>query len=124
MFIILSYILCCIVSLVIYKSVVTKRLVKLIIINFFLVYVIFLLGVYSQEFYLEYKLNSFDLDGDGFFTENEITPEQAQYMSLVVGDVGRTFAPITGLLFSIVYSIFYLVIIKFYQLFKRKRMTY
>lgn len=120
MFIVLSYILCCIASLAIYKSVANEKVVKLVVINFFLVYVIFLLGVYGHEFYLEYKLSVFDLDGDGFFTEDEITPEQEKYMSLAVGDVGRTFAPVTGLLFSFIYSIFYLMIIKFYQLFKHK----
>ncbi|MFD2177080.1 hypothetical protein [Veronia pacifica] len=57
--------------------------------------------------YIEHKLNSdlaaFDLDGDGFFSDSEVTPEQEKAMSRVTADTGRTFAPFIGAIFAAIY---------------------
>ncbi|RPG35681.1 MAG: hypothetical protein CBB72_005250 [Muricauda sp. TMED12] len=45
-------------------------------------------------------LQKFDTNGDGFFTANEISPEQKEAMQKVVSDTGRNFAVFTGLIFS------------------------
>lgn len=44
--------------------------------------------------FLTIYLNSFDLDGDGFFSGDEITPEQQQAMQRVSNDTGRALAPL------------------------------
>ena len=67
------------------------------------VYVFLVLGAVYVDFKLEADLAEFDLNGDGFFSGAEITPEQQQAMLLVVADTGRTFAPITGVVFSLIY---------------------
>ncbi len=54
---------------------------------------------------MEYKLGTFDLNKDGFFSEDETTKAQRHYMDLVVGDTGRSFLPITGLFYSAVYAL-------------------
>lgn len=55
------------------------------------------------DFKLEADLAEFDLNGDGLFSGVEVTPEQQQAMQLVVADTGRTLAPITGGIFSVIY---------------------
>lgn len=95
--------------------------IKLTIVNFIFVYILFLLAIYCYEIYLEYKLDSFDLNSDGFFTGEENTPEKEKYMSLVVNDTGRTFAPITGLIFSFAYSVIFLLVLKLYRTSKQDK---
>ena len=92
---------------------------RLAVVNFLLTYGTIVLGVYAYEIYLDFKLASFDLDGDGIFSGQERTPEQKKYMRMVTWDTGRTFAPITGLLFSFLYSALYYCILKIYEVFRR-----
>ena len=118
MYIVLFVSLCLLVSLAVYLGVNkysgNVSPVKLTIINFIFVYIFFVLGVYCYEIYLEYRLDSFDLNGDGFFTGEENTPEKEKYMSLVINDTGRTFAPFTGLIFSFLYAVIFLCALKLY----------
>ncbi len=84
----------------------------LAVINFFGMYVILMDLVVSQNHYLDYQLNKFDLNGDGFFGGTEITKEQEETMERVTNDTGRTFAPITGFIFCLLHSsIFYLFLV-------------
>lgn len=53
-----------------------------------------------QDINLKLALQKFDLNGDGFFNGNEITPQQSEAMQKVVSDTGRTFSVISGLLFA------------------------
>lgn len=86
--------------------------IKVAIVNFVAVYILFLLVIYCYDIYLEYRLGLFDLNGDGFFGGAENTPEKEKYMSLVVNDAGRALAPFTGFLFSFLYSLLLLSILK------------
>ena len=92
---------------------------RLAVANFFATYAVIVLGVYMYEIYLEIKLASFDLDGDEIFSEKERTPEQQGYMRLVTWDTGRTFAPITGLIFAFLYSVLYFCVLKGYEALRR-----
>ena len=69
-------------------------------------YALLLLSVHFLNEEIEKTLYSFDLDGDGGFSENEITPGQQKAMDDFVGDTGRAMAPITGAVFSLVYVAF------------------
>lgn len=63
---------------------------------------------------LRNNLNSFDLNNDGFFTGNEINDAQREALRKVSSDTGLTFAPITGILYSIIYFTFlYLLLQRF-----------
>ena len=59
--------------------------------------------------YVNHKLDAelavFDLDGDGFFGGEEITPEQEAAMQRVVHDTGRALAPYVGAVFSVIYFV-------------------
>lgn len=93
---------------------------KLVIVNFIVLYLLILFSVYSYEIYLEYKVSTFDLDGDGFFSIEENTAEYAEYSSKLTNDVGRTFAPITGFVFSFLCSTLFFFILKLSEIVKRR----
>ena len=52
---------------------------------------------------LDAELAAFDLNGDGSFSGSELTPAQSEAMDRVVDDTGRALAPITGILYSVLY---------------------
>lgn len=79
------------------------RSVSISAISAVLVYLLILGSVTFIEFKLDAELAAFDLNGDGVFSGSEITPEQEHAMHQVIADTGRTFAPITGAVFSIFY---------------------
>jgi len=68
-----------------------------------LVYITIISIVVYTNYELDTELDAFDLNGDGFFSDDEITPEQKIAMDRVVNDTGRNFAPITGAIFSFIY---------------------
>ncbi len=53
-----------------------------------------------QDISLQLALQKFDLNSDGFFSGNEITPQQSEVMQKFVSDTGRTFSVISGLLYA------------------------
>ncbi len=85
---------------------------KLIVANFLTMYVIIVGSVFLYDIYLSYKLSKFDLDGDGIFSGEEITPEQDKYLNLNAHDTGRLFAPITGFIFSLFQSIAFWIVFR------------
>lgn len=93
---------------------------RLALINFVIIYLLIIISVFVYDIYLKYKVSTFDLDGDGFFTSEEWTPEYAKYSSRLVNDVGRNFAPVTGFIFSFLHSILFFVILTLYRIIKRK----
>ena len=60
-----------------------------------ILYISILLAIYLYDLQLELEVNQFDLDGDGFFSDSEQTPEQREAMRSLTSDTGRKFAPIT-----------------------------
>ena len=53
---------------------------------------------------LKARLYELDTNGDGTFTNAEITPEVKRRLEAVSSDTGRTFAPFTGLPMSAIWS--------------------
>lgn len=51
------------------------------------------------------NLERFDLNGNGVFNGDEITPEQQQAMKKVTNDTGRALAPFTGAIVSLIYNL-------------------
>lgn len=75
---------------------------------FLLIYLVILIFVIYQDISLDLNLKSFDVDENGTFTNDEITPKQQEAMRKVSLDTGRNFAYLTGLLYSaiIVWPVF------------------
>lgn len=92
------------------KITVGKKKLLLALMQIFVFYVSVLVEVSIYDYQLEKQLYSFDLNGDGIFSGSEITPEQEEAMIKFIGDTGRTFAPITGAIFSFMYFPFALLI--------------
>lgn len=67
-------------------------------------YVILLASVQALEHALEVELYTHDLDGDRSFSESEMTADAERAMKRVTNDTGRTFAPITGVPITFVWT--------------------
>lgn len=81
-----------------------KHKVILAIVSVVLVYASLMLQVHLIDARLEKELYVFDLNGDGVFSGLEINPAQEEAMANLVNDTGRAMAPITGAIFSILYT--------------------
>lgn len=68
------------------------------------VYASLMLQVHLIDARLEKELYAFDLNGDGVFSGLEINPAQEEAMANLVNDTGRAMAPITGAVFSVLYT--------------------
>ncbi|MEZ7506732.1 hypothetical protein [Flavobacterium sp. Arc2] len=67
---------------------------------FFTIYLLIVGGATYSNISSELTLQKFDLNGDGFFSGNEITPEQKAAMRSYISDTGRNISFIIGLIFS------------------------
>lgn len=92
---------------------------KISIFTFVTTYSLVMYGALITDIYLSYKLEQFDLNGDGLFSGEEVTPEQEMALTRVVSDTGRVFAPITGLILSLGLSLPLLLTLKLTTLIKR-----
>ena len=76
-----------------------------LLINLFLgTYIVIIAYVIFYDIYLQYYLNSFDIDKNGFFNGGEITTEQKKAVQKLSSDTGRNFSFITGLFYSAILS--------------------
>lgn len=92
---------------------------KISAINFIIIYVLIIIAVFSYDFYIYQRLMALDLDGDGFFSGAEITEEQQKYMKLYAHGTSRTFAPITGFIYSFIHSCIFWVSLSVFKFTKR-----
>jgi len=72
---------------------------------FFSVYLLIVALALITDIRYQSNLYEFDLNGDGFFNGNEITPEQKIAMKNMISDTGRNFSFISGLFVSGILSI-------------------
>ncbi len=79
-----------------------------------IIYITILAWAWIVDAQLQAELDAFDLNGDGFFSEDERSREQEEAMIRVVNDTGRALAPITGGIFSFcyVFLIYFLTLVK------------
>ena len=73
---------------------------------FFGIYLLIVGGATYSDISSELALQKFDLNGDGFFSGEEVTPEQKEAMRKVISDTGRNFSFITGIIFSGIIAFF------------------
>lgn len=100
-------------------------IITLYIVSCVLSWVLVQISVQLIDLDLQKQLDIFDLNHDGIFSPDEITPQQEQAFNkafnAVVSDTGRALAPITGAIVSVVYNGFIFgVVMGFYQFFRPK----
>lgn len=83
-----------------------KKELIISIIVFFILYFLIVASATCTDIYAQWNLNKYDLNKDGFFSGNEITPEQEEAMKKLINDTGRNLSSITGLFFSGIMSLF------------------
>ncbi|MFT3992348.1 MAG: hypothetical protein QM680_13165 [Luteolibacter sp.] len=77
---------------------------KPFLISAFIGYALVIASARISEVELKARLYELDTNGDGTFTNEEITPEVNRRLMAVASDTGRTFAPFTGLPMSAIWS--------------------
>lgn len=82
-----------------------KKILWASLLVFFLIYLFLVGGALYEDIYLQWNLAKYDLNKNGFFEVNEMTPSQIELSQRLVNDVGRNFIIITGLLFSLGISV-------------------
>ncbi len=61
------------------------------------------------KFLTKRELDSFDLDGNGFIDNEEITPASRQAVEKASHDTGLSMAPFIGIIYSIIYFILIII---------------
>ena len=82
-----------------------KHKVIFAIVSIAFVYASLMLQVNLIDSRLEKELYAFDLNGDGVFSGLEVNPAQEEAMANFVNDTGLAMAPITGAIFSVIYTV-------------------
>ncbi|RBO85920.1 hypothetical protein [Marinomonas aquiplantarum] len=77
---------------------------------FFISFFLFYLPIFGIEKYFEWKLDTFDLNGDGIFSDSESTDEQYFYQRVYLDELGRTTDRISYFISSVVVSLFALAV--------------
>ena len=72
---------------------------------FFIFYLLIVGGATYSDISSELSLLKFDLNGDGFFNGNEVTPELKKEMKNMISDTGINFSFISGLFVSGIFSL-------------------
>lgn len=72
-------------------------------------------NVFIVSWHLDCQLSQFDLDGNDFFTPDEMTAEVEELLLRKSNDTGRALAPITGMVVSIIYNAFLFFIFALFQ---------
>lgn len=73
-------------------------------------YLLLIVVVHCHEVYILYDLRSYDINHDGIISDIEITEQYKQALKRYIMDTARTFAPITGIFYSFILTIFTLII--------------
>jgi hypothetical protein len=76
------------------------------ILSILLVYALLLLGVHLVGARLNAEMMQFDLNGDDWFSGDELSPQLDAAMEAVASDTGRALAPFTGPIFACLYVFF------------------
>ncbi len=75
-------------------------------------YVSIVVIAFATKEILRSELNSYDLNGDGFFSGSEINEGQQKAMHKFISDTGRNLAPIFGIVYAIIYFVILFVVFK------------
>lgn len=77
---------------------------KKIFIGYVASYIFLVVGIQLFNWFLNWRLYSYDLDGNLMFSDREATEAQITYQRSVIQDLGRNLSPVWGLIFSLLAS--------------------
>src|SRR5262245_50537550 len=80
-----------------------RRRISLAVVSLLAVYANFRVSDQLFDARLAAELDAFDLNHDGSFSAEEISPAQEAAMRAFTNDTGRVFAPYTGAVIAVVY---------------------
>ena len=72
-------------------------------------YISIIVMVITIRYLMRIELDSFDLDGNGFISGDEVTSASIEANRKAASDTGLSMAPFTGILFSIIYFILIII---------------
>jgi phosphoglycerol transferase MdoB-like AlkP superfamily enzyme len=117
-------ILCFVLILIGYKRAfkTTRKRIWISISTFLIIYALIVGSAALTDIKYQKDLNKFDLNNDGFFSENEKTNDQEKAMFRLTNDVGRNFSIFSGAIFSgLLALVMYVVIWGLYKYKKLKQ---
>lgn len=92
---------------------------QIAIIAAFFFYISIIMLVLITNHTLKSDLDAFDLNKDGSFSIEERTEGQQQAMQAVISDTGRNFAPIIGIIYSLIYFIIIMIPLSIFNRLKK-----
>ena len=92
---------------------------QIAIIAAFFFYISIIMLVLITNHTLKSDLDAFDLNKDGNFSIEERTEGQQQAMQAVISDTGRNFAPIIGIIYSLIYFIIIMIPLSIFNRLKK-----
>lgn len=98
--VIVSAIIAIISGVISRKEINSGRVKRVTILNFVFLYFLIVGSSYLNDWYLQQELAKFDLDGDGFFSQVEMTSQQQELFNLVMHDTGNNLVLITSAVYS------------------------
>ena len=87
---------------------------------FIIIVVIVIAGAIYYEKKYDRELAAYDLNNDGIFNGEEVTPEMEAAMLRVTSDTGRTFAPYAGIIVAAFFSLIFLIEVIVYRFISRR----
>ena len=99
--------LCCPILILVFSQLgilKTKSNFRLALVSFFLIFALYVGAAQLLDLRLKAEMYSYDLDNNGSFSRNELTPDAEAAMENYTADTGRTFAPIVGFLYALLYT--------------------
>jgi hypothetical protein len=95
-----SVIIATIIGMISRKEIKSGRVKRVLKLNFVFLYFLIVASSYFNDWYLQHELAKFDLDGDGFFSQAEMTSQQQELFNLVMHDTGNNLVLITSAVYS------------------------
>lgn len=122
---ILLSITCLIIVISKRKIIITNRSKKLFVsvLIFLVLYIIIVGNSLLYDIYYQFHLNSYDLDGNGFFDGKEINENQKIAMKNLTNDTSRNFSFILGLIFSLIISTFLYIMLSITSKIRKRSKT-
>lgn len=102
------------------KEIKLGKVKKVIAFNFVFLYLMIVVSSYLNDWYLQNELAKFDLDGDGFFSQTEMTARQQELFNQVMQDTGNNFVLITSAVYSAFVTFLLFLALKIRRLLKNR----
>ncbi len=90
--------------------------------HFTIVYLLWVVSAFIYDAYIDYKVATFDVDGDGMFSNDEVLPEEYyKYHNIQISDALRNLAPIFGFVCALFWSSIFFLVLSWLEQIKHKK---